>query len=163
MAGFARTLRSRCSLSILGKQVTDYENDLSNSSRAAIRIARNPEADLRRAALEERVTLGCILTQPGAGRVRDARNGIIVASKTFLAPAPATGPIAFDGTDDGSAGGPVAIVQNLVEVTHMQASAPGLIVGIYDVGDISRAVILHNIGTGTGSLGKRVIGQCAGH
>lgn len=106
-------------------------------------------------APEAWVTVGCQFTRVKGCSIADPTKGAIWYNNKFLNPDSTTAPITFAGTVSGGNLGAVAIVGNLVEVTHTTSSTPAIRVASDNaLGNITHAVIAYNTTTGYGSTGR---------
>ena len=153
--GNAGTWRATAHVSHFGGSLTGYNGSLAQSSGGEIRLLRGITADLTGGTFEGWVTVGSRLTGAGAMRSADPAKGAITYGNTFIAPAASTGPVVMPTGPQVAEVGPIAVVQNLIEVTHTEATAPSMAIGASsEPGNITHAVIQHNTGTGVGQLGR---------
>ncbi|ANU07149.1 hypothetical protein [Paraurantiacibacter namhicola] len=153
-AGHAGSWRANSHISVHGMQMTGYNNNLLQTSAGELRMLRGLDADMAGGGPEAWVTLGSRMTNAGACRVADPAKGALFYGNEWRSPAAVTGTITFAGSVAGQRIGPVAIVQNLIEVTHTEASAAAFVLASVGLGDVSHAVMFHNCGTGEGQLGR---------
>ena len=153
--GNAGTLRANSHLAIFGMAMTGYANTFSLTTQGELRMLRGLEANLANGGPEAWVTLGCRLEAANACFYADPAKGAIFASNAYRSPTANTGPLVFKGNTAGGDIGPLAVVQNLIEVTHESASSASVRLSADDdLGDITHAVIVHNTTTGVGQLGR---------
>ncbi|MEP2234648.1 MAG: hypothetical protein ABJM58_03320 [Alteripontixanthobacter sp.] len=151
----AGTLRANTHLAVFGMAITGYSGTFSLTTSGEIRMLRGVVGDLNNGGPEAWVTVACELTRANACFYADPAKGAIFASNRYLSPTGNTGPLVFTGTTAGGDIGPLAIVQNLIEVTHtVNSSASVRLSADDDFGNIANAVILHNTTTGIGQLGR---------
>ncbi|WP_115366007.1 hypothetical protein [Alteripontixanthobacter maritimus] len=147
------TWRTSSHVSIFGMEMTGYANTLAQTAAGEVRILRALDADLAGGGPEAWVTLCCRLTRANAGRMADAAKGVIYHGNLFLSPVASTGPIGLSAVGVADIVGPVAVVQNLIEVTHTTAQVAAFLLAAAS-GASRHSVVHHNIGTGAGQLGR---------
>lgn len=153
--GHAGTLRANTHVSVFGMELTGYAGTLALSTSGEVRIMRGLACDLAGAGPEAWITVGSDLSNANACFVDDPARGAIFYGNRYLSPVANTGPLVFTGKVSGGTIGPLALVQNLVEVTHTATSAASVRLSADDdLGAFAHVVVMHNTATRAGAVGR---------
>lgn len=153
--GHAGTLRANSHLWVFGMDMTGYAGTFALSTAGEMRMMRGLAADIAGSGPEAWITVGSDLSNANACFVDDPSRGVIFYSNRYLSPIANTGPIVFVGEVAGADIGPLAVVQNLIEVTHASSAAASIRLSADDdLGAFTHAVVMHNTATGAGQTGR---------
>lgn len=150
--------RSNSHLSLYGVNFTTSVPSIGNTTGLDMRIVRGCTMDINGAGRELFNEIGNTITRPSSVAIKDPTKPMVRYNNRLLNPNSASTCVTFGGAVSGGNMGGIVEVQNLVECTHTTTSTASVVMaGDAALGNVTHAVVCHNVATGYGSIGRHNI------